>query len=202
MSVNKTDNANNISQASRFEPEKSRPEPSPDEQRRMQHALRDSRRGSEDHADPDGRASSGESILHGLYSASNPAGMGGTLQANPVNDPNTNLAALSEIAEQVLVSSPESSQREIRIQVKSSLIPETDIRLSRHDGVLSVHLVTTSDQSAHFLTMHREGLQQQLENRLGETVLVEVKGEHPSDSGDGRSRQQRDLYAEQRGEDE
>jgi type III secretion system needle length determinant len=197
MSINKMDNTNNINRMTAPGQEKRRSEPSTDEQNRMKHALRNSRRESEEHSK---RPSSGESILHGLYSASNPASLGGG-QASAADVSSPDLAALSEIAEQVLVSSPESSQREVRIQIKSSLLPETDIRLSRQGGVLSVHLVTTNEQSAHFLTMHKDGLRQQLENRLGETVRVDVQGDSAA-SSDGRSRQQRDLYAEQRNNDE
>jgi type III secretion system needle length determinant len=199
MSIIKTENAGTVNRVSAAKLEKHRPEPSADDQRRMKHALRDSRRESEEHG---GRASSGESILHGLFSANKSASPEALLQADGAGGPNLrDLAALSEIADQVLVSSSESSQREIRIHVKDSLIPETDIRLSRQGGVLSVHLVTTNEQSAHFLAVHRERLQQQLENRLGETVRVDVQGEDSTDSGDGRSRQQRDIYAELGGAD-
>ena len=197
MSIHRTESADGVNRASASRQEKDRSEPSADEQRRMKDALRDSRRESEDR---DGRPPSGDSILHGLFAAGLQAGQEAPVQVNAPNSPD--LTALSEIAEKVLVSSADSDQREVRIQVKNSLIPETDIRLSRQGGVLSVYLVTTSDQSAHFLTMHREGLQQQLENRLGETVRVEVQREDSTDSGDGRSRQRRDIYAELRGKDE
>ena len=198
MSVSKTENTGTMNRTRTPDQGKDRPEPSADEQRRMKHALRDARREPED----SGRGASGESILHGLYSASRQADQGAMLQAGGAGSPALqDLAALSDIAEQVLVASPESDQREIRIQLKNSLIPETDIRLTRQDGVLSVHLVTTSEQSAHFLSMHRDGLRQQLENRLGETVQVDVQKEQSADSGDGRSRQRRDLYAELRNKD-
>jgi type III secretion system needle length determinant len=115
--------------------------------------------------------------------------------------------ALSQVAraisERILVSDPKRySKQEVRIMLKESVLPDTEIRISREGGTTRITLVTTSNDAYQVLTEQKEGMQNHLNQRLTGEVRVSLQG-HRSDPGqsDGRSRQQRDLVGEWEEED-
>ncbi len=105
-----------------------------------------------------------------------------------------------DIAQRILVSDSElGSGREVRIQLKDSILPGTEIRIARDAYGVHVELNSVDDGSLAFLQDNRDGLLRHLQNRMEEPVSVEVRMDSPGgdrDESQGRSRQQRDLYEE------
>lgn len=88
------------------------------------------------------------------------------------------LAALaSEVAERVLVSDPASGESsEVRIILKDSVLPQTEIRISRNAGEMLVQFVTQSAESAEWLAAQQIAVQELLQERLRrEKVRVEIQ---------------------------
>jgi type III secretion system needle length determinant len=136
---------------------------------------------------------SGAAILRGLLG---PEAEPAEALSGP-DDSEGRLKALSEIADRLLVS--ESGNKEIRIQLKESLLPGTELRLTLQDGSVGVSFVCHNEQSALFLERHRRDLERRLADRLGGPAEVRVSQETAEDH-DGRSRGRRDLYAEGSGD--
>jgi type III secretion system needle length determinant len=102
------------------------------------------------------------------------------------------------VAERILVAEPSlTGKQEVRITLKESVLPETEIRISKEAGKLSIDFFTTSDHSYRIISQEKAGLQQVLAERLGPKVKIEVG---VSDTGrehnQGRSRQQRSVLEE------
>lgn len=104
----------------------------------------------------------------------------------------------TQIADRILVSDPSlDGKQEVRIQLKESVLPGTEVRISKEGGSIRVELTTVNADSYRFLAEQQTGLQDHLKTRLGENVQVQVTtAETQGDTQDGRSRQQRDLYEE------
>ncbi|MCH2204078.1 MAG: hypothetical protein MK102_19105 [Fuerstiella sp.] len=105
----------------------------------------------------------------------------------------------SQIAGRILVSdSGKSGEQEVRIQIKESVLPGTEVRISREAGEVKIQFVTTSDASLSLLVANTADLQHRLQDRLrGEQISVDIQnsaGEQPDQQG--RSRQRRNLYEE------
>gem|GEM_PF-3585627 len=158
-----------------------------DKRERNNQEREDGPKGSEREAGP----LSGAAILRGLQGPGAEAAGG---LAGP-GDIEGRLEALSEIADRLLVSEPGSADKEIRILIKESVLPGAEVRLTLKEGSVGVSFVCQNEQSALFLERHRADLERRLENRLGGPADVQVNREN-SEGGDGRSRGQRDLYAE------
>lgn len=110
------------------------------------------------------------------------------------NSANTRLLQYADqVARQILVTEASSpANQEVRIIVKESILPDTEVLLS-HDGpILVVRFITGSDEASRLLTAHQHDLQNQLTETLDRAVSVDVS----SDQQDGRSRGQRDPYSE------
>ncbi|MEM9280425.1 MAG: type III secretion HpaP family protein [Verrucomicrobiota bacterium] len=109
------------------------------------------------------------------------------------------------IADRVLVSDSQfSDQKMISIKVKDDILPQTEIRISTEGGELKVELKTGSADSFNFLGNQKEGLVRHLQNALPDSeiaVSVEMDGSDSDQPGDGRSRNQRDLYEEAQAEE-
>ncbi len=107
-----------------------------------------------------------------------------------------------DIAQRILVSDSElGSGREVRIQLKDSILPGTEIRIARDAYGIHVELNSVDDGSLAFLRDNRDGLLRHLQNRMEEPVSVDVRMDSGGDRDEsqGRSRQQRDLYEEYEG---
>jgi type III secretion system needle length determinant len=105
---------------------------------------------------------------------------------------------VQQICDKILVSDPASGGREVRITLKDSILPGTEIRLLQDAGRLQVQFVTDNVDSQNRLAQHQAALQSLLSERLeGRDVVVEVAMESGAENmGDGRSRQQRDAQEE------
>lgn len=101
-----------------------------------------------------------------------------------------------EIVDRLLVSDPSFSEKqEVRMQLKESVLPGTEVRLTREGGEVRVTFVTTAQESASLLAGHRQNLQVLLEQKFpGERIFVEIR-EEESEHGDneGRSRNRREY---------
>lgn len=85
----------------------------------------------------------------------------------------------AEVAERLLVSDgPVDGRSEVRILLKDSVLPGTEIRISREAGSIQIAFVTFSADSARFLAEQQAALQQALQERMPrETVHVSVTRE-------------------------
>lgn len=138
-------------------------------------------------------ASLGDSILNSLQRES--------ITANASDQPSAP-ARLTELVDQVveriLVADEATDVKpEVRMMLKDSLLPETEVVLSRDGAALQVRFLTRSEDAAQWLSVHQQSLQEQLSNNLQCQVSVDVSGEQQ----DGRSRGQRDAYDEMESED-
>ncbi len=103
---------------------------------------------------------------------------------------------VGEIADRILVSSPAdnpSGMQEIRIHLKESILPNTEVRIYRHAGSLQVEFLTGSKDSQMFIEQRQPDIQKILGERLSnETVNVSVQDSQQTrgGQGEGRSRQQ------------
>ena len=111
--------------------------------------------------------------------------------------PPTDLNSIvGEIADRILVSSPAdnpTATQEIRIHLKESVLPNTEVRIYRHAGRLQVEFVTASKDSQMFIEQRQSDIQKVLGERLtNETVNVSVQDSRQTRGGEeqGRSRQQ------------
>lgn len=102
-------------------------------------------------------------------------------------------AILQKLADQIHVSAKDAvNGAEIRLTLKDNVLPGTEIRIHRHDGVLSVTMNTTSAESGNFLAQHEASLQKTLAEKFANEkvqVNINMSGGDNQDT-DGRSRNQ------------
>lgn len=110
---------------------------------------------------------------------------------------------VDQVCQRMLVSKGDTSGgREVRLQLKNDVLPDTEVRISMHNGALQVSLVSDNPASQAVLSQYSSELADKLQQRQPEGTRVEVhvrdqKEQDQSESQDqGRSRQQRDMYKE------
>ncbi len=115
---------------------------------------------------------------------------------------------LQALSSRILVSTPRADgSKEVHIHIKNDLLPQTEARLQLNGNQLQVNLVCADMNTANFLTQNAASLQNVLaQKHVGDvTVTVTDGNATQSDragqdgdrgSGDGRSRQQRNIYDE------
>lgn len=106
-----------------------------------------------------------------------------------------------EIAERIMVSATGLNDTpEVRIELKDSVLPDTEIRISQQDGRLTIALVSDSVTSIEMLSQALDSLQEQLNRKFPDAVEITVSTRADADASgqDGRSRNRRDLYDELR----
>ena len=110
-------------------------------------------------------------------------------QAASVKEVNT---ALQKMADQIHVSAKDAvNGAEIRISMKDSVLPDTEIRIMRNAGELTVTLNTKSAEANNFLASHEASLQKTLSEKFaGEKVNVNINMSGGDNPEDGRSRNQ------------
>ena len=111
-------------------------------------------------------------------------------QANSVKEID---AALQKLADQIQVSAKDAvNGAEVRITLKDSVLPGTEIRIQRQGGELTVVMNTSSAEAGNFLAQHEASLQKMLAERFSNDkvqVNINMSGGDNQDS-DGRSRNQ------------
>ncbi len=111
--------------------------------------------------------------------------------------PQASLEKIQTLVDQILVSVPDAKGgQEVRIRLNPEVMPGTEIRFERHEGQLDITFVSSDSSSLAFLGEHRQDLANQLQNRLGQDVNLEMRSKEQQQEQDGRSRQQRNLYEE------
>ncbi|MFK0570679.1 type III secretion HpaP family protein [Endozoicomonas sp.] len=102
-------------------------------------------------------------------------------------------AALHKLADQIQVSAKDAiNGAEVRISLKDSVLPGTEIRIQRQGGELTVTMNTTSAEAGNFLAQHEANLQKMLAERFSNDkvqVNINMSGGDNQDT-DGRSRNQ------------
>lgn len=106
------------------------------------------------------------------------------------------------LAQRILVSDrAHTTDSEVRIQLRESVLQGAEISLRHDQGQLVVTFNVTHSDTAGLLLPQTDDLQRALANKLNESVRIEVNVSSESSSGqdkpsDGRSRNRRDLRDE------
>ncbi|WP_419536901.1 type III secretion HpaP family protein [Endozoicomonas sp.] len=102
-------------------------------------------------------------------------------------------AVLQKLADQIQVSAKDAvNGAEVRISLKDSVLPGTEIRIQRQGGELTVTMNTSSAEAGNFLAQHEANLQKMLAERFSNDkvqVNINMSGGDNQDT-DGRSRNQ------------
>lgn len=98
---------------------------------------------------------------------------------------------VEQLVRQILVSHPDQAgDREVRLVLQDSVLPHTEVRLSRGaDGLLSVSLLTDRDDAFQTLVSAQTALREQLathEQREVRVVVTQTQGGQGSDDASGR----------------
>lgn len=107
-------------------------------------------------------------------------------------------SAIDEIVDRILVARSEMTggKDEVRISLKSAVLPDTEVHVSRVDGTLNINFMTGSESSRNTINQNIDAFRTRLQDVVKTDVVVQTKFQDQNASGDGRSRQQRDLYEE------
>lgn len=105
---------------------------------------------------------------------------------------------IKEIAERILVSAPgPDGASEVRIRIDPKMLPDTEIAMKFVPGeVLSVEIMTDRVEVQRFLLPNLSELRERLAERTGGEVAVHMSENASADTGDGRSRNRRNVYEE------
>lgn len=143
--------------------------------------------------------SPGDAILQSMTRSATP--ITGSSEAKP-SGPATLDSVVQEVANQLLVSAT-GTGREVRITIKNSILPGTQVSVSQQGGKMQIQFVCNSKESIDLLAQHQQVLQDRLSSKLTKhDVVVSISTpEGPEgEANDGRSRQRRDLIDEQENE--
>jgi type III secretion system needle length determinant len=95
--------------------------------------------------------------------------------------------AVEAVADRVLVSTPESGRQEVRIFLRDSVLPGTEVTITRHGGGVQIEFNTSSNTSHMLINQNKDGLENQLRQSLGEDVKVNLSFQD-REQNEGRSR--------------
>ncbi|MEW4486702.1 type III secretion HpaP family protein [Thalassoglobus sp. JC818] len=147
---------------------------------------------SEHHSDSEAFApvSLGDEVLRGLQDS--------VRQSDKTLAPSTSeklITYIEQVVDRIAIVETSSSEfGDIHIALKDSVLPDTEVVVSRQQAMIVVNFLTGSDESAHLLESNQRLLESQLSGALDKPVSVSV--DVSADQQDGRSRGQRDLYTE------
>ena len=100
---------------------------------------------------------------------------------------------VSQVVERVLVSEKTAAgEGKVRLTLKDAVLPGTEVVVAREGASLAVRFLTRSDESSAWLHSNQRLICDELSQNLNCQVSVDISGEQQ----DGRSRGQRDLFAE------
>ena len=98
---------------------------------------------------------------------------------------------LQQLVDKIYVSGKDAvNGAEVRLSIKDSILPGTEIRINRNEGAVSVMLNTTSAESHNLLAQHKASLEKMLADKFtNEIVKVDLHmADNNHDENDGRSR--------------
>lgn len=148
----------------------------------------ESARGHDSETVTNSAISTNEGIQHPIRSVT------GITTASPAVHDISNIA--QQIADRVLVTSPDSNaNQEVRIQLNSSFLDGSDVRIFRDNGELKVVFVANTKDAENFISQNKGHIEQALSERLkDERIHVNIEPPGGRDSGgernEGRSRQE------------
>ena len=100
---------------------------------------------------------------------------------------------VQQVADKILVSDV-SGGREVRIFLKDSVLPGTEVRITQNAGKMQVQFVTDSSKSQDLLAQNQAVLQQRLNDKLSTDVVVSVEmesqGHGDQPQGESRGKQE------------
>lgn len=142
----------------------------------------------------------GDLILQGMTQKAEVSGVAPTAETAATFGPMQLDNIVQQVADRILVTPPGAGGQEVRIMIKDSVLPGTEVRITQHAGQMQISLVTDSARSHELLSQHQATLQERLTEKLGkDAVVVNVKMDSQGQPDrDGRSRNQRDIEAELR----
>lgn len=106
---------------------------------------------------------------------------------------------VADIAQRILVSAAEHGQdKEVRIQVKDTVLNDTEVVISRQKGELVVVFETRSHTDNVLLSNSREAMTATLQSALDGPVRIDINAESPdTDPRDRRDRRSRGMYIQE-----
>lgn len=108
----------------------------------------------------------------------------------PIPKPNE---LTENLVERILVSDPKSADQEVRIKLNESVLPDTEIRITRHnDGSLHIQLNSENANSFQTLAAQQFELKTRLERIENTPIIVEVNSQNREESD--RNRRSRGLF--------
>lgn len=108
----------------------------------------------------------------------------------PIPKPNE---LTENLVERILVSDPKSADQEVRIKLNESVLPDTEIRIIRHnDGSLHIQLNSENANSFQTLAAQQFELKTRLERIENSPIIVEVNSRNREESD--RNRRSRGLF--------
>jgi type III secretion system needle length determinant len=105
----------------------------------------------------------------------------------------------NEIAERIFVSEKKvDGSQEIRILLKDSVLPQTEVRVFKKEGVIHIAFQTSSQEAHRLLLDNRESLNNYLNQQLETEIRVEINffSSQTEANTEGRSRGRRFVYEE------
>ena len=149
------------------------------------------------------QTSVGDSILQSFggpptEKAAQPNAASGVSESKAATAGDTIAEVSQTIADRILVSDPaHGGDAEVRIMMKDSVLPGTEVRITEQNGELQIQFHTDSPESRDMLAKHQTQMTERLNERLERNVAVDIEFDSKG-QGDqqGRSRQQRDLIDE------
>jgi type III secretion system needle length determinant len=155
-------------------------------------------------AAPDSRKTETESLpslMSSLFGERLGAASAPTTPAVPVASADAPRMAemVDRLVEQILVSHPDRignrDDREVRLMVRNSVLPDTEIRLSRGaDGLLSVTLATGRSDALQTLVAARADLKQALDTQENREIRLTVLDTRDAEAEDGNSDRRSRAY--------
>jgi type III secretion system needle length determinant len=125
-----------------------------------------------------------------------PIGAGEAQQVKAGSEANSPLELAQKLVARVLVSEQTALGQEARLMVDPSLLPDTEIRLSRGvDGFLNVTVLTSDPGAMQALVQARSDLERALQKTEGASFKLELSGSKDQDGAhkDNPDRRSRGL---------
>ena len=106
---------------------------------------------------------------------------------------------VADIAQRILVSAAEHGQdKEVRIQIKDTVLKDTEVVISRRQGELIVVFETRSHTDNVLLSNGRDAITASLQEALEGPVRIDINAENPdTDPRDRRDRRTRGMYIQE-----
>ncbi len=144
-------------------------------------------------------------ILQSMFSHIKAPETADSPKADPAEKPAARslVEVASQIADRILVSEKKADgSQEIRIHLKSDILPDTEVRITKENNTLHVSFHTGDSGVQKLLSEHKTELSNHLVQKLDVEVKVEViplshqTGGGMESNSDGRSRGRFDYYEE------